>query len=114
MFQQIKILKKIEVLSFCFSYTPEHWSQEIVAKAGKCVVHVDDNFDGRIRYSDIFSHQWTSDGCLEACKNAKIKNCQYTNDGICKYELFTHLKVQNTLYRPIQECVITSTGISIG
>ena len=76
---------------------------------GRCVVHADDNFDGRINYSDLTGNiQFNERTCLGACEHTRITNCHYTEDAICKYQLSV---LNNLAHRKI-DCVITSTGIS--
>ena len=56
---------------------------------GKCLVHIDDNWDGRIEYSRLAPNGMRMDknACESACMNAKIQACRYTNYGACFYDI---------------------------
>ena len=80
---------------------------------GRCILHMDDNFDGRITYSDVKlvdennrTIRWDSEICLAACKNTEVLNCEYTDKGICKYQL----GAINDMKHPNIDCVISIIG----
>ena len=76
---------------------------------GKCLVNVDDNFDGRIKYSNLQPKKWDSVSCHSACSRAIISDCHYASDGICKYRLTVLQMAIGT--GPLKfDCVITNTG----
>ena len=75
-------------------------------------MHVDDSFDGRIRYSDLKlagddNQPWNSESCLAKCKKATVLNCEYNNKGICKYQLGEFNGERNKNF----DCVISIVGV---
>ena len=52
-------------------------------------MHEDDGYDGSISISNMFDNPQDipKENCLTACENAAIRNCQYSNDGECTFEL---------------------------
>ena len=76
---------------------------------GKCLVYVDDNFDGRIKYSNLQQRKWDSVSCHSACSRAMISDCHYSSDDICKYRL-TVLEMNIGTGPSNYDCVITNTG----
>ena len=75
---------------------------------GKCILHEDDNFNGKIDYSKIMGGQnFEQNDCVgQICFYARITNCHYTIDGICQYQL----SWPNLVHERI-DCVITNKGI---
>ena len=73
------------------------------------MVYVDDNFDGRIKYSNPKQRKWDSVSCHSACSRAMISDCHYSSDGICKYTL-TVLEMNDDTGPSNYDCVITNTG----
>ena len=74
--------------------------------AGKCMVHKDDNFDGRIRTSQLDPTPLTQNDCLHFSRNVRIVNCQYTTEGLCTYQLTRLDNVAHKRYN----CIITNIG----
>ena len=73
---------------------------------GKCVVHIDDNFDGRIKFSDFDRKVLIEDQCLAECKKTRIENCHYSSEGLCVYQLH---RPYNEFHKNVN-CTITSAG----
>ena len=74
---------------------------------GKCILHDDDNFNGKIDYSKIMGGRTLElNDCVHNCLHAKITNCHYTREGICQYQL----SWPNLVHERIN-CVITNRGI---
>ena len=74
---------------------------------------MDDNFDGRITYSDVKlidknnrTIRWDPEISLAACKKTEVLNCEYTDKGICKYQL----GAINDMKHPNIDCVISIIG----
>ena len=79
-------------------------------------MHHDDNYDGRIDFSEIApnSLEFNSyEECESACKNAKIQACRYTDEGACLYDLKVDKIVTNVvrILGPLYyECEIINDG----
>ena len=60
--------------------------QEKTQENGKCVVHIDDNFDGRIEFSRIAPFPIQSPQLCD-CSSLNLDGCRYSDDGVCLYDL---------------------------
>ena len=76
---------------------------------GKCLVYAEDNFDGRIKLSDLHPTTYiTSASCSSFCHNAIISDCHYAFNGTCRYQLTLNAN-QSATY----DCVISNTGMIV-
>ena len=115
-----KFLHSYVFLAFFLYLTFRYKNQESIIRwkrrSGICLVHHDDNYDGRIDFSEIApnSLEFNSyEECESACKNAKIQACRYTDEGACLYDLKVDKIVTNVvrILGPLYyECEIINDG----
>ena len=85
----------------------------IVYNPGRCLVHVDDNFDGRLQYhgeADVTGFDGPK--CFALCEQTIVTGCKYTKKGACTYQLVVLINFRDPVKR-FYDCEIMDTGIQI-
>lgn len=60
--------------------------QPLEMKTGRCQVHFDDNWDGKIEINKFFNFIIeTPELCKELCRRAQFSGCRYTDNAKCLY-----------------------------